>query len=134
MGKNATIKEKARYWFENTLSGGAKAIIMWLAIISVIIVLVFGMLLYFTKIKPDGGDALGFAEALWQSLMRTMDSGNVAGDNGWVYRGIMGVVTLGGIFIVSSFIGALTSGLQNSIEELRKGRSKVLESNHTFIS
>jgi voltage-gated potassium channel Kch len=42
-------------------------------------------------------------------------------------------VTLGGVFIVSTLIGVLTAGVEGKLEELRKGRSQVLESGHTLI-
>jgi len=42
-------------------------------------------------------------------------------------------VTMGGIFVVSAFIGILTSGLESKLEELRKGRSFVVEKDHTLI-
>jgi voltage-gated potassium channel Kch/K+/H+ antiporter YhaU regulatory subunit KhtT len=43
------------------------------------------------------------------------------------------LVTAGGIFIVSALIGIITTGLESKLEELRKGRSFVVESNHTLI-
>lgn len=46
---------------------------------------------------------------------------------------MMFVVTLGGVFIISTLIGVLTSGIENKIEELRKGRSRVIETGHTVI-
>jgi voltage-gated potassium channel Kch len=43
------------------------------------------------------------------------------------------VVTLGGIFVVSALIGVLSAGVDSKLDELRKGRSRVLESDHTVI-
>jgi voltage-gated potassium channel Kch len=43
------------------------------------------------------------------------------------------VVTIGGIFIVSILIGTITSGLEARLTELRKGRSRVIESHFTLI-
>jgi voltage-gated potassium channel Kch len=42
-------------------------------------------------------------------------------------------ITLGGIFIVSTLIGVLSSGIEAKLDELRKGRSFVLERDHTVI-
>jgi len=83
--------------------------------------------------KPKDEEGYSFAEAAWQSLMHSIDAGTVAGDNGWRYRGFMFLITLGGIFIVSSLIGVLTSGLEGKLEELQKGRSFVCEEDHTLI-
>ena len=65
--------------------------------------------------------------------MRTLDSGTMGGDAGWGFRLVMLVVTLGGIFVVSALIGVLSAGIDGKLDELRKGRSRVLESDHTII-
>jgi ion channel POLLUX/CASTOR len=82
---------------------------------------------------PKESEPYSFPEAMWQSLMHSIDAGTVAGDNGWKYRGLMFLVTLGGLFIVGSLISILSSGLEAKLEELRKGRSFVCEENHTLI-
>jgi voltage-gated potassium channel Kch len=65
--------------------------------------------------------------------MRTLDAGTMGGDEGWGFRMVMFVVTLGGVFFVSALIGILNNGIEDKMEELRKGRSLVLENNHTLI-
>ncbi|HAI75300.1 MAG TPA: potassium transporter TrkA [Microscillaceae bacterium] len=57
----------------------------------------------------------------------------MGGDTGFAYRSVMLLVAIAGIFIVSTLIGVLTSGFADLIEELRKGKTKVLEKNHTLI-
>ncbi len=134
-----SFKEKMRYSFENTLSSGPVAIIGWLAIVSLVIVLVAGTVVFITGTSYDGSDS--WVEAAWNSLMRTFDAGNMAGDGApgettgadWIIRGVALTVTVGGIFIVSTLIGTITSGMEGAIDEMRKGKSKVLESNHTLI-
>src|SRR4029079_2980906 len=43
------------------------------------------------------------------------------------------VLALGGIFIVSTLVGLLTSAVSRHLEQLRKGRSLVVERDHTVI-
>jgi len=57
----------------------------------------------------------------------------MGGDTGPGFRIVMLLVTIGGIFIVSTLIGILSNGLEERIENLRKGRSLVLENDHTLI-
>ena len=45
----------------------------------------------------------------------------------------MFVITLGGIFVISTLIGILNTGLEGKLAELRKGRSTVVERDHTVI-
>lgn len=131
----ATLKQKLRYSFENTLSRGPIAIIGWLALFSFLLVFIAGIILFIAGIGPDpnSNEGLSIIEGIWQSLMRTLDSGTMGGDEGWQFRIVMLMVTLGGIFIISILIGSISSGIDQGIENLRKGKSKVLESNHTLI-
>ncbi|CAN5898861.1 lipoprotein [soil metagenome] len=135
MSSKPSLGAKLRYSFENTLSKGPIAIIGWLAVLSLLIVVLGGLVIavFAIPIDPETGEKLGFVEASWRTLMRAMDAGNIAGDSGWVLRAVMLAVTIGGIFIISTFIGTLTSGIEGKLDELRKGRSKVLETNHTLI-
>ncbi len=131
-----SFREKARYYFENTMSAGPGGVIKWLAIFSLFMVLILGLLILVFGIKsspePDA-ENLGFIEGAWQSLMATLDSGTMGGDEGWAFRAVRFVATLGGIFLISILIGTISSGIDEKLDELKKGRSRVLESNHTLI-
>ncbi|MBK9655059.1 MAG: NAD-binding protein [Rhodanobacteraceae bacterium] len=135
--RNVTWKDRWRYRFENTLSRGTVAIIGWLALVSLIIVVLAAVALALIGVASDPNDVahsqLGFVEGAWQSLMHTLDAGNLAGDAGWTLRILMLLVTVGGIFIVSSLIGTITAGLDDRLTELRKGRSRVIEQDFTLI-
>ncbi len=131
--KKVTFGAKLRYFFDNTMAKGTPALISWLAIISGIMILITATVVTLVQIFPEGSEKLSFPEAVWQSLMRTLDSGTVAGDAGWNYRLVSIVITIFGIFIVSTLISILSAGLESKLEELRKGRSFVVEKNHTLI-
>src|SRR5690606_26645929 len=51
----------------------------------------------------------------------------------WGFRIVMLLVTVGGILIVSTLIGVLAAGIETRVGDLRKGRSRVLEEDHTVI-
>jgi voltage-gated potassium channel Kch len=122
-----------RYQFDKSMAAGPIALIGWLAILSLILIIIAGAIITLLGITPEGGGSLAFGEAVWESLMRTLDSGTMGGDAGWGFRWVMLAVTLGGIFVVSALIGVLSSGLEGKLDELRKGRSLVLERDHTII-
>lgn len=115
------------------MSAGPIALIGWLAVISVGLIAFAALVLAITGIAPEGGEPMDFIEAMWASLMRTLDAGTMGADAGWSSRVVMLAVTIAGIFVVSTLIGILSSGIEGKLEELRKGRSKVLESDHTII-
>ena len=134
--QKSTFSEKFRYYFENTMSKGPAGVIKWLALVSLFMVLVLGLLILVFGIKgslePEA-EKLGFIEGAWQSLMATLDSGTMGGDQGWAFRIVRFAATLGGIFVISILIGTISSGIDEKLEELKKGRSRVLENNHTLI-
>lgn len=134
MPKNS-FRNRFRYWFDNTISKGSAALIGWLAAISLLLIVGASVLLIVTKSAMDAdGKSLGFLQLLWMSLMRAMDAGTIGGDSGsFIFMTLMLVVTLGGIFIVSTLIGILNNGITQKLEDLRKGRSFVIEKGHTVI-
>jgi len=133
MSNKYTFKQKLRYYFDNTLSRGTSSIIMWLAVLSLLIIIVFGLVYTFSGLNMAGEEGMGFFESMWQTLLRSVDPGTMAGDTGWVFRIIGLLITIGGIFILSTLIGVLTTSLDEKLEKLRKGRSLVIEENHTLI-
>jgi voltage-gated potassium channel Kch len=127
------LRQRLRYEFDKSMAAGPIALIGWLAVVSLILIALAGAVLAILRIAPAGGEALDFGEAVWASLMRTLDSGTMGGDEGWGFRWVMLFVTLAGIFVVSALIGVLSSGIEGKLDELRKGRSQVLEKDHTII-
>ncbi|HVY85794.1 MAG TPA: hypothetical protein VG943_11710, partial [Caulobacterales bacterium] len=124
---------RARYQFDLSMTAGPISLIGWLGLASAIVVVIAGFVIHVTRIAPDGSNGLGFVEAMWEAAMRTIDAGNVGGDTGWDFRLVMLLVTIWGIFVVSTLIGILSAGVQARLDTLRKGRSFVLERDHTVI-
>ncbi|MBS1493696.1 MAG: potassium transporter TrkA [Bacteroidetes bacterium] len=134
MKHQRTFSNVFRYKFDNLMSKGPGALIVALGILSFLIVILAAAIIALIGIHPEGQEeSMSFIEAAWQSLMRAMDSGTMAGDIGWDFRIITFLVTMGGIFIVSTLIGVLGTGINNKLEQLRKGKSPVMENNHTLI-
>jgi ion channel POLLUX/CASTOR len=130
-----TFSQRFQYQFDNLMSRGTPAMIGMLFVFSLIIVIIAGAIISATGFVQEGhtGEGLSFGEAMWESLMRTLDSGTMGGDTGAGFRAVMLFVTLGGIFVVSALIGVLNNGIESQMERLRKGRSRVLETNHTLV-
>ncbi|MFI5735815.1 hypothetical protein ACIA49_37230 [Kribbella sp. NPDC051587] len=126
-------RDRLRYWFDSTMSRGTSALIGWLGLASALLVVLITALV--VVIAPaDVGEHGGWHGVLWMSLLRTLDPGTMGGDQGGlVFLALMLLVTLGGIFIVSSLIGVVTTGLDNKITVLRKGRSRIVEQDHTVV-
>ena len=129
-----TFRQRFQYRFDNLMSRGTPAMVGMLFLLSLtVIALAAAVISVFKITQLDSPDTLSFGEAFWESMMRTLDSGTMGGDTGLGFRLIMLFVTLGGIFVVSILIGVLSNGIEDGMDTLRKGRSRVLENNHTLI-
>ncbi|MEU7488841.1 potassium transporter TrkA [Streptomyces sp. NPDC042319] len=127
------LRDRVRYWFDGTMDRGTPALIGWLALASVVLVaLVSGLVVALTDEDTEKNG--GWAGVAWMSLLRTLDPGTMGGDTGRpVFLILMLAVTIGGIFIVSALIGVLTTGLEDRIRELRKGKGRLVERGHTIV-
>lgn len=126
--------QRLQYQFHNSFSKGTIALIGWLALASAAMILVVSLIVKASGALPEGTEEMSIPHIAWMSLMRTLDAGTMGGDQGdTFFMAMMLIVTFGGIFVVSTLIGVLTSGIEAQIEELRKGRSLVCEDEHTVI-
>src|SRR5918999_3710773 len=133
--RKITLADRLRYRFDNTISRGTVALIGWLFVLLAALVFASSLVVYATGVAPEaGGRRLGFLETLWLSLMRTIDPGGVGGDQGsWPFLLSMLAVTAGGILVFSTLIGVIFTGIESKLDELRKGRSFVVEKEHTVV-
>lgn len=137
-----TIRAWFKYKSDSIFAAGPVVIIFILALISVGLIVIFSSLYFWN------GQTETYSQSLWETFMRTMglrdlssvekflfssDPGSAAEDTGGIHRLISATVTMCGIFIISTLIGALTTGMESKLAELRKGRTVVIETNHTSI-
>jgi Trk K+ transport system NAD-binding subunit len=132
-----TVKQRLRYAFDNTMARGTPALVGWLALVTLALIAVFTAIVLIFDIGPEhqANTRRGVLGQAFNSLLHALDPGTIAGDPGghWPFLIVMLFVTLGGLFVVSALIGVIASGLDSRIDELRKGRSVVLEQDHTLI-
>lgn len=129
--KKATLGQKFRYRFDNMMARGTPAMIVMLFFASAIVILLVAVIVAMVGAAPEG---INFGQLTWMSLMRTLDPGTMGGDEGRpFFLFMMLVVTIGGLFVVSALIGVINNGLEQQLGRLRKGRSRVLENDHTLI-
>lgn len=135
MATRATRRQRARYWFDNTMSRGTPALVGWLGLATLTVVIVGGLLLWLVDPVTADNTERGFLGSVWQSVLHALDPGTVGGDDTrhWWFTAIGFAITIAGILIVTALIGVLTTGLDAKLTELRKGRSAVIEHGHTVI-
>ena len=124
--------QRFRYRMDTAFSRGPMAVIVWLASMTVALILIASLVLAIFRVRINDAN-VGFVEAFWQSMLRVIDPGTMGGDNGWALRIVALLVTLGGIFLASALIGIIAAAIDTKIQDLRRGRSFVVEYGHTLI-
>jgi voltage-gated potassium channel Kch len=132
-GRSVSTGDRLRYKSDEVLSRGTLGIILWLAAVTMLVILVTAIVIAILDGGFNDSTDAGFVEGAWQSLLRVIDPGAMAGDSGWWVRLTALGVTIAGIFLASALIGIIATGLDAKIADLRKGRSFVVENGHTVI-
>ncbi len=128
--KNARLK----YAFDNFMSAGSTKLISYLGLAALMMVLFIATILYLANIHPDEVTRLNYVDTFWTSLMHVLDPGTIGEHDGhWDFRIFMLIVTLIGIVVLSILIGLISNGIMDKLDQLRKGRSFVMEADHVLI-
>ncbi len=132
--KNSPI-EKLRYHFDNFMSKGGGSVFAALMtlflgafIVLSILRLTGGFLFPDESIKETG-------DFFWRVFLQISDAGAVAedGDSNW-FNKVLGILTVFlGLVLFSSLVAFITNQFDQKIQDLRKGKSDIIESEHTVI-
>ena len=92
-----------------------------------IISLLIGSLVYYYFVDTN------FTTSLWNSWTFIVDAGSHVAETKFAGKFISIIITVLGLLFFATLVGLLTSGIEETLEELRKGRSSVVEKNHIVI-
>lgn len=73
------------------------------------------------------------ADCLWLSWTYVADSGNHANSEGLGPRLVSVSISFGGMLIFAMMLGLVSDAISEKFDSLRKGKSEVVEQNHTLI-
>ncbi|NIN64360.1 MAG: potassium transporter TrkA [Anaerolineae bacterium] len=126
--KEPSFLDRLRYAFDNLMSRGTIAMIGWLALVTLMVTLAVSVIVWLTRIASEAT----FADQFWSYLTLALDT-DAWTDQGWSFRLAAITIAFLGIFVTSILVGLLATGIANKIEDLRKGRSRVIERGHTAV-
>ena len=126
--------DKVRYQVDRFLSWSPVARFVGLFGLSFLLVLTCAALAKVVMPPPeDPTDTFDLFEAMWWAMTRVADAGTMGDDKGTLVRFVATMSTLSGVFVVALLIGLVSSTIGDKIEDLRKGRSPVIDEGHTLI-
>lgn len=124
----AKFQERLQYLFDRTMARGAFSLICWLGLVAIFVILTTALLVWIIGI----GTQTNLVEQVWEFLILMLEPDAITFGH-WAFRLATLIIVFTSIFVLSTLIGVITTGIDIKLQELRKGRSKVLEKNHTVI-
>ena len=129
-----STKKYLQYKFDTLMSKGVISLISGLFFISVIFVFIIAIIGALLGINNSETTTISFWDLVWSTVLHSLDGGVISANKGnWMFMTLMFIATLGGMVLISILIGVLNSGIAKQLENLRKGRSLVIENGHTVI-
>ena len=121
--ERVSVFSRARYHFHNLLVRGTAARVIAFTIVTVTLCLILGFILSLVP-SPDG-DLL---TSLWNATLCALDGGTIAGmEANTGQKAVLFIITLFGIVFSSVLVGIVTTGIEESLDDIAHEGSKVLE-------
>jgi hypothetical protein len=130
-----SLGDKIRYQVDRFFSWSPVARFVGLFGLSFVLVFICAVLAKLVMPRPEGEDAASFdlLEALWWAMGRVLDAGTMSSDTGTLVRVVATLATLSGVGVVALLIGLVSSTVGDKLDDLRKGRSPVIDEGHTLV-
>lgn len=131
------LRAKIRYRIDEFIGGGAGKQLLFLAVLTIGLVLGFTFVGLIFGLGVDDGYSGNFFERVydvaWFYFGRVIDAGTFTGDSGFVNRVVSTTVTILGVIVAGLLISALAGNFQQALEEIRKTGAPVMEEGHFLV-
>ena len=129
-----SLSQKFRYWLENFMARGGFSIFISLVILFIVSLIFTGLIrLIIFAINPEADVLTNIFEHLWRVFLELTDPGTLIEEQTFVYK-ITGTITIfTGLVIFSILIAFITTQVEQTMYNFKKGKSKVIEEGHTLI-
>jgi Trk K+ transport system NAD-binding subunit len=130
-----TLRQKIRYRLDLLIARSPVWQVLILAALSAFIVVLGTIAIGNAAPESLGAEGQdGLVYRIWWSVCRLMDPGTFVDDFTTAAVAVTGLlITLGGVLVFSLLIGVLSSKLAEKLESLKRGKSMVVERDHTII-
>ena len=128
-----SLRSRFRYRLDSAIAQGTGRIILWMAALTVALVFVAAVVLTILDVGINEDETPTLLERFWQAFLRILDPGTFSGDAGWALRITTLLVTLLGVIVGAALIGLIVAAIETKLADLQRGRSFVVEQDHTLI-
>ena len=130
MGANLmkiSSSSKLKYLFDNIMAKGTLALVYCLFFVTTFLVLISAVFVWFYSYEKQRT----FLQQIWVFSELVLDRKIPFGQ--WELGLVSVLLVITSIFVLSILIGILTAGIEGKLEELKKGRSIVIETGHSLL-
>lgn len=125
--KKYTLREKLQYRFDERMSRGTGSMIFMLSAVTLAVIVLVSLAIALL-------DEESFAAAFWDSLATTVNAWMpYSGDGGIGYILLTALAAIVGLFFTSVLIGIFSSAIEDKVNALRSGNSRILEEGHIVL-
>jgi Trk K+ transport system NAD-binding subunit len=121
-----SFKDHIRYRFDNSINKGQGAFVAWLAFFGLIFSFVISIIRFLLE------ENVAIREILWGTSNSVLFDGKIPTGT-FTNKVIAIAIWLASVTIAATIIAFVTSKLRDRVEELRRGKTPILESGHTLI-
>ena len=126
------VRDRVRYEVDNALTRGVWVVLLWMGAGLLGAVVIIGIVIWVWQAGP-GDQPIPLYEGIWIALTRSLDPGTFGQDTGPRFRVSGLAITVIGLLAIALLIGLIANAVDRRLEDLRQGRSIVLESDHTLV-
>jgi hypothetical protein len=137
MASKRGFRKKVHYRIDEFIGGGAGKQLIFLALLTLALVLAFTLVGVVTGLGTEDGFGGGFLERVYETAWfyfgRVIDAGTFVGDTGFVNRAVSTAVSVMGIVVAGLLISALAGNFQDRLDRIRRGGADVMEERHFLV-
>ena len=130
-----SLADRLRYRLDGFMSRGGLSTFLALMSLFFLAFLLMGLLRLIASVFMPDDSAVQLTDQLWRTFLQITDAGAIAedGDAGWLEKATGILTILSGLVLFSSLVAFITAEFEERLGELKKGRSAVIERDHTVI-
>jgi ion channel POLLUX/CASTOR len=138
MDKPTLFADRLRYRLDSFFAkGGMSIFLALLSLFGAAFLIMGGIRIGINLAYPDPSDVefRNLGTIIWRTALQVVDVGSMAEDSqSAFYNKTLGILTsLFGLALISTMLAFVTSIFKEKLESLKKGKSAVLETDHTII-
>ncbi|MFP4284161.1 MAG: CASTOR/POLLUX-related putative ion channel [Desulfovermiculus sp.] len=130
------LLDRLKYKFDQIMARGIYSQLGLLVIICLVLVSLATLAIYIfgSDIECYESPVTSLPQLFWVTFLHTIDPALVAGSTGNLAASLSFLaITVAGLCTMGALIGIISVGIEDRMDELRRGRSKIMERDHLVI-